>query len=746
MSGKARDILLYTVTGNPGKVVQMREILLLVIVAILVAYFPVSRLFAQDDSERQAESRPRRLANENSPYLRSHADNPVDWWSWGDDAFEQAEREDKLIFLSIGYSSCHWCHVMEEESFMDPEVADLLNRDFISILVDREKRPDIDNVYKLVSVILTGRSGWPLIIVMTPDRQPFYAATYIPKTTRFGQQGMIEILPIISRLWNEKRDELLLSADKIREVMENSNTRNSGPALDESLIELAYSGIAENFDDRYGGFGSGPKFPGPQNLLFLLRYWKRTGDAHALAMVETTLTAMHRGGIYDQIGYGFHRYTTDAAWRIPHFEKMLYDQAMLAMVYTEAFQATGKREYAETVQELFEFLIRDMRSRTGGFYSAEDADNDGEEGAFYIWTYNELREALTDLQLKTAVRMYDITSDGNVRDESTGVNSGKNILALGKPYSELAKDLGISEHQLRKRAGIIRKKLYRIREERDHPLRDEKILTDWNGLVIAALAKAGVVFDNEKLIRYARDTAEFILSSMMTNDGRLRHVYFDSTVEQPGNIDDYAFFIWGLIELYEATFETRYLEAAIALNEVFQEHFWDRESGGFFFTADDAQTVMIRQKEIYGGPYPSGNSVATYNLLRLGRMTANRVFEMRAEEVGSGFSPTIRKAPWFYPHMMSALIFALGPSYEVVIAGKGAGDTDRMLRALRRPFIPNKVVLFRPDGEESPDILRIAPFIKEQTARERATAYVCRNNRCDLPTTNIDVMLEQLGE
>ncbi len=723
--------------------------ILLFIAAVAVIYITAHAAYAQDSIGPEAKNYRAgayRLADEKSPYLRAHADNPVNWRPWGDKAFEEAAREDKPVFLSVGYSSCHWCHVMEEESFMDAEVAALLNRDFIPILVDREKRPDIDNVYKLVSVILTGRSGWPLNIVMTPDKRPFYAATYIPKTTRFGQPGMVELLPLIGRLWREKREEILSSADRIQDVLEKTNAREPGGVLDRSLLQEAYTAISENFDAQYGGFGDGPKFPGPQNLLFLLRCWKSTGDDHALSMVEQTLSAMRRGGIYDQVGYGFHRYATDVGWLVPHYEKMLYDQAMLSMVYTEAFQATGKEEYADTVREVFEYLLRDMRSKGGGFYSAEDADSMGEEGSFYLWTIDEIETALTKAQLKIAVKLYGISPEGNYRDELTGKKTGKNILSMKAPPAELAKELKMPEEQLDKRAEIIRNKLFKARESRERPLRDEKILTDWNGLTIAALAIAARTFDNAAYSRHAREAADFIIKNMMTPDRRLLHVYFDNSADEPGIIDDYAFFIWGLIELYESTFDTRYLKTAIDLNVAFQEHFWDTDSGGFFFTADDTQTVIIRQKEIYGGPYPSGNSVAMYNALRLGRMTANTDLEKTAQEIGAAFAMSIQKAPQYYPHIMSALGFALGPSYEVVIVGKKeAYDTRKMLRAIHREFLPNKVVMFKPAEEESPEILQIAGFMRDQTAiKGRATAYVCQNYSCNLPTTDIEEMLEQL--
>jgi len=730
----------------------MRELLVMFfITASVFVYLNASVAFGREIAGPETKNEGAgayRLADTNSPYLRAHADNPVNWRPWGEEAFAEALREDKPVFLSIGYSACHWCHVMEEESFMDQEVAALLNRDFIPILVDREKRPDIDNVYKLVSVLLTGRSGWPLNIVMTPGKRPFYAATYIPKTTRFGQPGMVELLTLISRLWREKRGDILSSAGRIEDVLHKANSREPGGGMDRSIIKKAYTAISEGFDEQHGGFGEGPKFHNPQKLMFLLRYWKRTGDNHALLMVGQSLSAMRRGGIYDQLGYGFHRYATDVAWRAPHFEKMLYDQAMLAIVYTEAFQATGKQEYAATAHEIFEYLVRDMRSNRGGFYGTQDADSMGKEGTFYLWTFEEIDRVLTKSQLKIAEKLFNISPDGNYRDEITGGKTGKNVLYMETSFSELAKELKIPEEQLVKRAETIRKRLYKARKDRERPLRDEKILTDWNGLAVAAFAVAARAFDNEEYAHYAREAADFVIGHMVTSGGRLLHSYYDHRAEQSGNIDDYAFFIWGLIELYEATFDTKYLKTALDLNRTFQRHFRDEENGGFFFTADDAQTIIIRQKEIYGGPYPSGNSVAMYNMLRLGRMTAETDLEETAREVETAFSVTIRKAPQYYPNMLSALDFALGPSYEVVIVGKSnASDTRRMFRAVREKFLPNKVVLFRPDGEDAPEILQIAGYMRDQTAiRGKATAYVCQNNSCNLPTTDIDEMLEQLVE
>ena len=521
---------------------------------------------------------PNRLISEKSPYLLQHAHNPVDWCPWGDEAFEAAARQDKPVFLSVGYSTCHWCHVMAHESFEDPAVAALLNQAFVCIKVDREERPDIDQMYMSVAQAMTGRGGWPLTIIMTPEKKPFFAATYIPKTGRYGQAGMMEIIPRIQDLWEKNRDDLSGSADKILDYLRQTQNLPSAHSidLDAAFLERGYEGLSSIYDPQNAGFGTAPKFPTPHNLLFLLRHWHRTGEANALQMVEATLQAMRMGGIYDHVGFGFHRYSTDAQWFVPHFEKMLYDQALMAIAYTEGYQATGKEEYARTAREILDYVLRDMTSPQGGFFSAEDADSEGEEGKFYVWTAEELKETLNREEFKLFIRLFDVHESGNFE-------KGRNILRQRSALVDAASVLKISEQDLYDQLEKIRAKLFLAREKRAHPFKDDKILTDWNGLMIAALAKAAQALHEVKYAKKAIKAADFMLEEMQTTDGRLLHRY-RGEAGIFANLDDYAFLIWGLIDLYETVFEVKYLKAAIQLNQVMMRHFWDKDRGGFFFS------------------------------------------------------------------------------------------------------------------------------------------------------------------
>ena len=696
----------------------------------------------------RAEEGVNRLIREKSPYLLQHAHNPVDWYPWGDEAFERARSENKPIFLSIGYSTCHWCHVMEKESFEDAEVARLMNEVFVCIKVDREERPDIDGIYMTVCQMMTGTGGWPLTIIMTPDGKPFYAATYIPRETRFNQIGMLELVPRIKHVWEERRDEVENSAEKVSKLLRQVPEDGvCGEELGEEVLAAAHGQLAQSFDDRCGGFSSAPKFPTPQNLLFLLRYWKRTGDEMVLQMVETTLRSMRFGGIYDHIGFGFHRYSTDRRWLVPHFEKMLYDQAMLAMAYTEAYQATGRGEYQETVRQIFEYVLRDMTAPEGGFYSAEDADSEGEEGKFYIWTAEEVRQVLSADESDLLIRVFNLEEDGNFAEEATGKTTGRNILFLKKPFSEIAADLGIEDTQLRNRVESARRRLFAAREERIHPHKDDKVLTDWNGLMIAALAKGAQAFDEPRYAEAAGRSADFILANLRDSAGRLLHRYRGGEAAIAGFLDDYAFLVLGLTELYEATFHLRYLRTALDLNNDMVRLFWDEQGGGFYFTADDAENLLFREKQIHDGAVPSGNSVAMLNLLRLGRMTADPELEKRAARIGGAFSAQVLRAPSAHTQLMVALDFGVGPSYEVVVVGdERADDMRAMLKAIRKQFVPNKVLLFRPGDVKSPEICDLAEFTRQQRSiKGKATAYVCLDYQCKLPTTDVEETLKLLG-
>lgn len=669
-----------------------------------------------------------RLINEKSPYLLQHAYNPVKWYPWGKEAFEKANNENKPVFLSIGYSTCHWCHVMEKESFEDEEVAALLNDVFVCIKVDREERPDIDSSYMAVCQAMTGSGGWPLNLILTPNRRPFHALTYIPKESRFGRIGMLDLIPQVKQLWKSQRAEIEKAADQNVNAIKSSP--GAGESLNEDILHRAYEQLLGMFDEEHGGFGHAPKFPTPHNLMFLLRYGKRTGDRMALMMVENTLSAMRMGGIYDHVGFGFHRYSVDSRWLVPHFEKMLYDQAMLAMAYTEAYQATGKQDYEKTGREIFTYVLRDMTD--SGFYSGEDADSEGEEGKFYLWKENEIRQVLSREEYTLIKGFFNIKENGNFPE-----GNGRNIFYVSKPEVSHfpGEDMSLESS---------RSKLFAARENRIHPGKDDKILTDWNGLMIAALAKASQAFDEPGYAKAAAKAADFVLSKMRNVKGRLYHRYRDGETAISGFLDDYAFFIWGLLELYEATFEVRYLKAALELNDELITHFWDFEAGGFFITSDDAENILIRKKDIYDGAIPSGNSVAMLNLIRLGKITTDPELERKAQAIGKAFSRIIEQAPAGYTILMSALDFALGPSNEIVIAGDlQADDTKNMLKALRKEFIPNKVVIFRP--EEESEITRISDYSKSLSSKDgKATAYVCRNFSCNLPVTEPGKMLELL--
>ncbi len=684
------------------------------------------------------------LALEKSPYLLEHAHDPVDWYPWSQQAFERAKRENKLIFLSIGYSACHWCHVMQREDFENPQVAGLLNRFFIPILVDREERPDIDNQYMAVCEMLTGSGGWPLIVIMTPDRQPFFASSYLPPESAGGRQGMLELLPEIERNWESNPGKILENGRKLSGLLAHALVQDApGDMPGRATLKTAYERLASRFDGHHGGFGDAPKFPPSLDILFLLRYWKRSGDAEALKMVEKTLDAMREGGIFDQVGFGFHRYSTDAAWHVPHFEKMLYDQALIALAYTEAYQATGQQRFKRTAQEILAYVQRELTSPERAFYDAEDADSAGGEGAFYLWTEEQIKQVLSPQQAELALRVFVIRKKGNY---SAG-EPGENILYFRAPANHLAAELKITPGQLRQRLEAAREKLFVARQKRARPRKDTKILASWNGLMIAALGKAAQAFGDPQYAKEGERAASFILKNLRGPDGRLLHSYANGIAAVPANLDDYAFLTWGLIELYEATFRPRYLQAALDLTSQMVQHFWDKQNGGFFFTADDDRTDLVREKNMDDADLPSGNSVAAADLLRLGDMTDNTMLEKKGTATERAFAGLIQKAPADYPAALAAVDFRLGPSYEVVIAGDSrAPGTRAMLRAATARFLPNEVVLLRPTEAPSPEIPRLAAYTKYQLALDgKPTAYVCRKYRCLLPTTDPEKMLQLLG-
>ncbi|NLG18147.1 MAG: thioredoxin domain-containing protein [Fibrobacter sp.] len=680
-----------------------------------------------------------KLINEKSPYLLQHAHNPVNWFPWSEEAFKEAKLREVPIFLSIGYSSCHWCHVMEKECFNDPQIAELLNRSFVNVKVDREERPDIDMVFMAVCQLLTGSGGWPLTIIMTPDKEPFFAGTYIPRESRFGRIGLIELVKQVDDIWEKKRSEIFDSASIIiSRLLSQISIKADSTQIDKRILQKAKEQLLSKFDTENGGFGTEPKFPSAHNLLFLLRYWKQSKEKDALEAVKLTLGSMRSGGIYDHIGFGFHRYSTDKKWRIPHFEKMLPDQAILAMTFTEAFQATGDSLYSRTAEEVLTWVLRDMTGLSGGFYCAQDADSENSEGRFYLWTTDEIRETLPEHDAKWVIETFHLKEEGNIPErESSGIPN-VNVLYLDESDKE--------KFSAGPQWESIRGKLFNKRQKRVAPFKDDKVLTDWNGLMIAAMAKTGQVLGNKSFIEASRRAADFILTTLRKKNGELLHRYRDGEAALEAYLDDYAFMIWGLLELYETTFEAGYLETALKLQEIQNTLFLDEENGGYFFTASNAEKLITRNKENYDGAVPSGNSVSMLNLLRLGGFTGNPQFEKDAARLIQAFSVPLKENPSFYCMLLSAFEFAVGPSVEIVIAGRKEGeDTREMVEALRSVYIPNKVVILCPSDEQEPRINRIVKYSdKYRPIDGKATAFVCRNRVCSSPVTESSEMLELL--
>ncbi len=697
---------------------------------------------------KDQEGKPNRLLTEKSPYLLQHAYNAVDWHPWGEAAFELAKKENKPIFLSIGYSTCHWCHVMAHESFEDDEVAELMNDAFVNIKVDREERPDIDKVYMQVAQMMTGRGGWPLTIVMTPDKKPFYVATYIPKEARYSQLGMIQLIPRLKEIWDTERENVDDIINQIESALSSETSVVTDTGVDLEAIETAFTTFLRTFDEERGGFGTVPKFPSPHNLMLLLRYWKRSGDEDALKMVTTTLKEMRKGGIWDHVGYGFHRYSTDALWLLPHFEKMLYDQAMLLHAYVESYEVTDDDFYAKVASDIVQYVFRDMTSQEGAFYSAEDADSEGVEGKFYVWAHEEIKSILDPPEFKAFSRYYNIHEKGNFKEEATREDTGLNIPYISGSLEDVAEEVGVAKDLLSQLSEQARAKLFDVRENRIRPQRDDKILTDWNGLFIAALAKASRSLGNPEYIKAAEQAMEFILTKMKSSDGRLYHRFRDGEVAVPAFLDDYAFLVWGLIELYETTFKPRYLELARDLTKQQIDRFWDTEGKAFYFTADDSEELLVRQKDAYDGAIPSGNSVSMMNLLRLARLLGDEEFESLSALIPEAFSGIIARSPTGFSFMLSGLDYALGPSHEVVIAGGlDEEDTLMMLEELRNRFLPNTVVLLRSDEDVSKKLNSLAPFSKfYDRVNDKTTVHVCINHNCKLPTNDIGQMLKLLGE
>ncbi|MDH3981900.1 MAG: thioredoxin domain-containing protein [Kiritimatiellaceae bacterium] len=668
-----------------------------------------------------------RLIREKSPYLQQHAHNPVDWYPWGEEAFERATKEDKPIFLSIGYATCHWCHVMELESFENEEIAILMNEAFVCIKVDREERPDIDNIYMTVCQMMTGQGGWPLTIIMTPDRKPFHAATYIPPEQRFGRIGMMELILRISKAWKNQREKILESSGQIVDVLAKQNAQESGEQLSPDLLHRGTEDLLQQYDAKAGGFGLQPKFPTPHRLVYLLRQ----GDSEGIRAVEHTLEEMRKGGIFDHIGFGFHRYSTDRDWLLPHFEKMLYDQALLAMAYTEAYELTGKLLYRQVTEEILEYVLRDMTCPGGGFYSAEDADSEGEEGLFYIWTAEELK-MLLGKEYESVSKVWNISESGNFRDEATGLVNGKNI-----PHLSEFPDIDLSN---------VRKNIFNVRKNRIHPLKDTKVLADWNGLMIAALSKAGRAFGEDKYVQAALKAHAFVESEMTQENGELWHRWREGDRAVSGQLEDYTFMIFGLLELYETTLDVQWLETALNYNDILAKAFIDSTGGGYFMTADDAEELIVRPKELYDGAIPSGNSVQMLNLLKLARLTGRSELERQAVETGKSFSGMIERSPANFAQALTALQFAEGEAIELVVVGeRGSEKTEEMLNYINSIYKPGKVVLFKsPSSAEK--LEQLASFAKElRMVDGKTTVFICRNFACEKPINSFEILKQRFN-
>jgi uncharacterized protein YyaL (SSP411 family) len=688
-----------------------------------------------------------RLIEEKSPYLLQHAHNPVDWWAWGEAAFEKARREEKPIFLSIGYSTCHWCHVMERESFEDEAVAAVLNRYFVPVKVDREERPDVDRIYMHFVQATTGSGGWPMSVWLTPDLKPFFGGTYFPPDNRWGRPGFKTILEYIANAWISDRAKILeSSANVLAELRKQGEWTPQGTIVDDGIVESCYAVFRRTYDARLGGFGSAPKFPRPVAFNFLLRYHYETGNPEALEMAVTTLREMAKGGMNDQLGGGFHRYSVDERWFVPHFEKMLYDQGQLAVSYLEAYQLTGDTFLADVARDIFEYVLRDMTDAGGAFYSAEDADSvidpakpeEKGEGAFYIWSQAELEEILGQELAQWFHYRYGVEADGNVRNDPHGEFTGRNILYQARSLAETARRFGQSEPEMKSALDGAKRALMAARDKRVRPHLDDKILTAWNGLMISAFALGGRVLNEPRYLDAARRAADFLLDTMAK--GTLLRRYRDGEAAIEGFLDDYAFFATALVDLYEATLDGRYLREAIRLAKEMRARFEDSEAGGFFSASGDDPHLVLRMKDDYDGAEPSGNSLAATLLLRLGEITGSEDFRRSAMRTIEAFSQRLRVAPHATPQMVVAYMNSRRKPRQIVLAGEGeSAGVEALLNEAFRRYLGYRVIMGA-DGELLPQTAAMSPV------EGKATAYVCENFACQLPVTDPAAMAEQLSK
>jgi uncharacterized protein YyaL (SSP411 family) len=701
---------------------------------------------------------PNRLAHESSPYLLQHANNPVDWYPWGPEALERSRREDKPIFLSIGYSACHWCHVMEHESFENPQIAKLMNDHFVCIKVDREERPDLDQIYMTAVQLMTGRGGWPMSVFLTPDLHPFYGGTYWPPTARMGMPGFDQVLLAVTDAWSNRREQALQQAGTLVEHIRALAVPDAdGAELQLSMLTRAAAALERSFDHQQGGFGGAPKFPHPMDLRLLLRVWLRQSPSppaprhplgaeapsgeqpndELLSMICLTLDKMAAGGMYDQLGGGFHRYSVDERWLVPHFEKMLYDNALLAVAYLEAFQATGNAEYERVVREVCDYVLREMTDNAGGFLSTQDADSEGEEGKFFVWTPDEIEAVLGTDRGKTFCYVYDVSDAGNFERH--------NILNLPKTISQCAKILSRNEAELRSELNESREKLFAVRKQRIHPGLDDKVIVAWNGLMIDALAQAGATLAEPRYLAAGVKAAGFLLSQVRRDDGRLLHTWRGGVAKLDAYLDDYAALANGLVSLYEATFDERWIEEAAKLADTMLAQFVDAERGGFFYTADDHEALIARQKDLLDGATPGGNSLAATALVRLGKLTGRSDYLEAAEKTIQAAAAMLSQSPTAAGQMLIALDMLLGPTKEIVLLGDPANAiTAQTLSILRKQFLPNKVVALRKDATVEPSLLDPL-FAGKQLATEQPTLFVCENFTCQTPVSGAAAIAEARG-
>ncbi|WP_345239166.1 thioredoxin domain-containing protein [Pontibacillus salipaludis] len=680
------------------------------------------------DQNESLHNNPNRLIHEKSPYLLQHAYNPVDWYPWGEEAFQKSKEEGKPIFLSIGYSTCHWCHVMERESFEDEKIATLLNERFVSIKVDREERPDLDSIYMTVCHMMNGMGGWPLNVFLTPDQIPFYSGTYFPKESRYGMPGFRDVILQLYHNFKEQPDKVKNIEKNVQNALNQAFKMTNSTDITKDVLYQTYDSFQKSFDETYGGFGAAPKFPRPHTLMYLLRYYRYSGEEEALNMVKKTLDGLATGGVYDHIGYGFARYSVDEKFLVPHFEKMLYDQALLAIAYTEAYQVTKEERFKEMAEEVISYVLRELKHLEGGFYSAEDADSEGVEGKFYVWTPDEVIEVLGQPLGDFFCDVYDIKEQGNFEGKSI-----PNLLQ--SDFKSYALRNGLEEHGLRESLKVGREKLFKAREERVRPFKDDKIITSWNGMMITALAKASRVFGNKDYFEEAKQSLLFIEQNLFKDD-RLMVRYRDGEVKHLGLIDDYAYLLWAYIEMYEASLDLTYLQKADVLSEQMMALFLDEDQGGFYLYGTDHEQLITRPKEAADGAVPSGNSVASLQLLRLARLTGDVSKEEVANHTIASFTDDLVKYSDGHAYFLQTYLLMQSSAKEVVVL-KSEGDDgmDELLRSLQEDFHPELTYLV---GDSVERLASLAPFTADyKKIHNCSTAYICENFSCMPPTTEV---------